>query len=141
MDYIQALFSFFNAPLFAIFILGLFWKRMTGTAGWTGLVAGALSAIIIDSLVRSGVIDVSSQAGSFIGASAAFIVGCAVAVVVSMFTAPKPDAELVGLTWSLTDKDARAGTEPGAHVSWWESPNILGGIVLALVVVLYIIFA
>ena len=45
MDYIQALFSFFNAPLFAIFILGLFWKRMTGTAGWTGLVAGALSAI------------------------------------------------------------------------------------------------
>ena len=42
MDYIQALFSFFNAPLFAIFILGLFWKRMTGTAGWTGLVAGAL---------------------------------------------------------------------------------------------------
>jgi SSS family solute:Na+ symporter len=141
MDYIQALFSFFNAPLFAIFILGLFWKRMTGTAGWTGLVAGALSAIIIDSLVRSGVIDVSSQAGSFIGASAAFIVGCAVAVVVSMFTAPKPDAELVGLTWSLTDKDARAGTEPGAHVSWWESPNILGAIVLALVVVLYIIFA
>ena len=38
MDYIQALFSFFNAPLFAIFILGLFWKRMTGTAGWTGLI-------------------------------------------------------------------------------------------------------
>jgi SSS family solute:Na+ symporter len=141
MDYIQALFSFFNAPLFAIFILGLFWKRMTGTAGWTGLVAGALSAIVIDSLVRAGVIDVSSQAGSFIGASAAFIVGCAVAVVVSMVTTPKPDAELVGLTWSLTDKDARAGTEPGVHVSWWESPNILGGIVLALVVVFYIIFA
>ena len=43
MNYIQALFSFFNAPLFAIFILGLFWKRMTGTAGWTGLIAGALS--------------------------------------------------------------------------------------------------
>src|ERR671920_392281 len=109
MDYIQTLFSFFNAPLFAIFILGLFWKRMTGTAGWTGLIAGAASAILIDSLVRVGVIDVSSQAGSFIGASAAFVVGCGVAAVVSMFTAPKPDAELVGLTWSLTDKDARAG--------------------------------
>ena len=40
MDYIQSLFSFFNAPLFAIFILGLFWKRMTGTAGWTGLISG-----------------------------------------------------------------------------------------------------
>jgi solute:Na+ symporter, SSS family len=141
MDYIQALFSFFNAPLFAIFILGLFWKRMTGTAGWTGLVAGALAAITVDLLVRSGVIEVSSQAGSFIGASAAFVVGVGVAVVVSMFTAPKPDAELVGLTWSLTDKEARAGAEAGVRTSWWESPNILGGIVLALVVVLYIIFA
>jgi len=141
MDYIQALFSFFNAPLFAIFILGLFWKRMTGTAGWTGLIAGAVAAITVDSLVRVGVIDVSSQAGSFIGASAAFVVGCAVAVVVSMFTAPKPDAELVGLTWSLTDKDARAGVEPGERSTWWQSPNILGAIVLALVVVLYIIFA
>ena len=114
---------------------------MTGRAGWTGLVAGALSAIAIDTLVRTGVIDVSSQAGSFIGASAAFIVGCAVAVVVSMVTAPKPDAELVGLTWSLTDKDARAGVQPGESTAWWQSPNILGGIVIALVVVLYIIFA
>jgi solute:Na+ symporter, SSS family len=141
MDYIQALFSFFNAPLFAIFILGLFWKRMTGTAGWTGLIGGALAAITIDVLVRTDVINVSSQAGSFIGASAAFVVGCAIAVVVSMFTAPKPDAELVGLTWSLTDKDARAGVEAGARNTWWESPNVLGGIVIALVVVLYIIFA
>jgi SSS family solute:Na+ symporter len=141
MDYIQALFSFFNAPLFAIFILGLFWKRMTGTAGWTGLIAGALAAIAIDLLVRTGVIDVSAQAGSFIGASAAFVVGCAVAGVVSMVTVPKPDAELVGLTWSLTDKDARAGNDPSEGSSWWQSPTILAGIVLVLVVVLYIVFA
>jgi len=138
MDYIQALFSFFNAPLFAIFILGLFWKRMTGTAGWTGLIAGALSAITIDTLGRTGVITASSQAVSFMGASAAFIVGCAVAVVVSMVTTPK-DSELVGLTWSLTDKHARAGGEEGG--AWWQSPNVLGAIVLALVVVCYIIFA
>ena len=51
MDYIQSLFSFFNAPLFAIFILGLFWKRMTGTAGWTGLVSGTIAAVIVDVLV------------------------------------------------------------------------------------------
>ena len=44
MDYLQTLFGFFNAPLFATFILGMFWKRMTSTAGWTGLVAGTLSA-------------------------------------------------------------------------------------------------
>jgi SSS family solute:Na+ symporter len=139
MDYIQTLFSFFNAPLFAIFILGLFWKRMTGTAGWTGLVAGTVAAMTVDVLVRSEVIAVSSQAGSFIGASAAFVVGIAVAVVVSTVTAPKPDAELVGLVWSLTPRDRmRTGEDEG---SWWQSPVVLGSIVIALTIVLYLLFA
>lgn len=106
-----------------------------------GAAEAPLAAITVDVLVRADVINVSSQAGSFIGASAAFVVGCGIAVVVSMVTAPKPDAELVGLTWSLTDKDARAGVEAGVRNSWWEAPNILGGIVIAVVVVLYIIFA
>jgi SSS family solute:Na+ symporter len=139
MDYIQTLFSFFNAPLFAIFILGLFWKRMTGTAGWTGLIAGTVAAVTVDALVRSEVIAVSSQAGSFIGASAAFVVGIAVAVVVSTVTAPKPDAELVGLVWSLTPRDRmRTGEDEG---SWWQSPVVLGSIVIALTIVLYLLFA
>ena len=47
MDYIQTLFSFFNVPLFAIFLLGLFWKRMTGSAGFAGLVAGTLGAVVV----------------------------------------------------------------------------------------------
>ena len=47
MDYLQTLFGFFNAPLFATFILGMFWKRMTPTAGWTGLVSGTLSAVLV----------------------------------------------------------------------------------------------
>jgi SSS family solute:Na+ symporter len=139
MDYIQTLFSFFNAPLFAIFILGLFWKRMTGTAGWTGLISGTIAAIAVDVLVRFGVIAVSSQAGSFIGASAAFVVGIAVAVAVSAVTTPKPDAELVGLTWSLTPRDRmRTGEDEG---SWWQSPVVLGSIVIALTIVLYLLFA
>jgi solute:Na+ symporter, SSS family len=141
MNYIQALFSFFNAPLFAIFILGLFWKRMTGTAGWTGLVSGTIAAVVVDLLVRVGVLAVSSQAGSFIGASAAFVVGVGVAAVVSMVTAPRPDAELVGLTWSLTDTEARKGTDHSEGTAWWHSPTILGAIVLVLVVVLYVVFA
>ena len=62
-------------------------------------------------------------------------------MVLSMVTEPKPNAELAGLTWSLTDEDSRAGVQPGESTAWWQSPNILGGIVLALVVVLYIIFA
>ncbi len=45
MAYLQTLFGFFNAPLFATFILGMFWKRMTATAGWIGLVAGTLAAV------------------------------------------------------------------------------------------------
>jgi SSS family solute:Na+ symporter len=173
MDYIQALFSFFNAPLFAIFILGLFWKRMTGTAGWTGLIAGTIAAVIVDSLVRAEVIPVSSQAGSFIGASAAFVVGIAVAVVVTTFTTSKPDAELVGLVWALTPRESRgkvrvapsaadevtAGAAapaqaPRRHAAieevpaamheeegaWWQSPVVMGVIVLALTLVLYLLF-
>jgi solute:Na+ symporter, SSS family len=140
MDYIQALFSFFNAPLFAIFILGLFWKRMSGTAGWTGLIAGTVAAVTVDALVRNGVIAVSSQAGSFIGASAAFVVGIAVSVAVTTVTAPKPDSELVGLTWALTPRDRAAAREAEESGSWWQSPVVLGVIVLALTVVLYLLF-
>jgi solute:Na+ symporter, SSS family len=172
MDYIQALFSFFNAPLFAIFILGLYWKRMTGTAGWTGLISGTLAALIVDTLVRTGVIGVSSQAGSFIGASAAFVVGIAVAAVVTTFTTPKPDAELVGLVWSLTPRAGRgqrhraapeevpagAAAQPTDVVrrhtavesvpvamneeegAWWQSPVVMGVLVLVLTLALYLMF-
>ncbi len=139
MDYIQALFSFFNAPLFAIFILGLFWKRMSGTAGWTGLVAGTLAAVVVDTLVRTGVIVVSSQAGSFLGASAAFVVGIAVGVIVTMATAPKPESQLVGLVWSLTPRNRMEGGEDEG--SWWQSPVVLGVIVLVLTAALYLMFA
>jgi solute:Na+ symporter, SSS family len=173
MDYIQALFSFFNAPLFAIFILGLFWKRMTGTAGWTGLIGGTVAAVLIDVLVRVEVIVVSSQAGSFIGASAAFFVGIGVAAVVTMFTTSKPDADLVGLVWSLTSREARGKMRAGPaereeitagagavlpehhpavieevpvamheeEGAWWQSPVVMGLIVLALTLALYLIFA
>ncbi|MFC4948977.1 sodium:solute symporter family protein [Pseudonocardia sp. GCM10023141] len=140
MDYIQTLFSFFNAPLFAIFILGLFWKRMTGPAGWTGLVSGTIAAVAIDRLVAGGAIAVSSQAGSFIGASAAFVVGIAVAIVVSTFTQPKPDAELVGLVWSLTPKSSREHSTTGEDAGWYRQPVTLGAIVIALTVALYIVF-
>lgn len=139
MDYIQALFSFFNAPLFAIFILGLFWKRMSGTAGWTGLVSGTIAAVAVDVLVRTGVLALSSQAGSFVGASAAFVVGIAVGVAVTMVTSPKPDAELVGLVWQLTPKADRSHTTTGDDAGWYRSPALLGGIVLVLTAALYLL--
>jgi solute:Na+ symporter, SSS family len=139
MDYIQALFSFFNAPLFAIFILGLFWKRMSGPAGWTGLVSGTIAAVAIDVLVRTGVLALSSQAGSFVGASAAFVVGIGVGVGVSLVTRPKPDAELVGLVWSLTSKEERSHTTTGDDAGWYRSPALLGGIVLVMTAALYLL--
>jgi SSS family solute:Na+ symporter len=139
MNYIQTLFSFFNAPLFAIFILGLFWKRMTGPAGWTGLVSGTLAALTVDRLVAAGVLQISGQAGAFVGASAAFVMGIVVAVVVSMVTRPKPEAELVGLVWSLTPKEKRSHSTTGMDAGWYRSPTLLGGLVLALTVVLYLL--
>ena len=89
MDYLQTLFGFFNAPLFATFILGMFWKRMTPTAGWVGLVAGTLSAVAVFILSKVGVIDLPGQGMPFLAATAAFVVDIVVSVVVSMVTAPK----------------------------------------------------
>ena len=54
MDYIQLLFSFFNAPLFATFIIGMFWKRMTPWAGFFGLIAGTLAAVHSPTTASSG---------------------------------------------------------------------------------------
>ena len=68
MQYLQTLFSFFNAPLFATFIVGMFWKRMTATAGWVGLVSGTVSAVVIAYLsedafgsLSQGVIPIAGQ--------------------------------------------------------------------------------
>ncbi len=80
MDYLQTLFGFFNAPLFATFILGMFWKRMTPTAGWVGLVVGTLSAIFVFILSKVGVIDLPGQGMPFLAATAAFIVDIVVSV-------------------------------------------------------------
>jgi solute:Na+ symporter, SSS family len=141
MDYIQALASFFNAPLFAIFIFGLFYKKMTGTAGWTGLLAGVASAVLVDLLVRADIIDVSSQAGSFLGASAAFVVGVIVAFVVSQFTPSKTDEELSGLTWATSTREQRGqGAVAAEDAGWYKNPVIMGTAVLILTLVLYIIW-
>jgi SSS family solute:Na+ symporter len=146
MDYLQTLFGFFNAPLFATFILGMFWKRMTSTAGWTGLVSGTLAAVLVALLSEDafgsaslGVLPLSGQGASFVAAGAAFVVDIAVSVVVSLGTAPKPVAELAGLVYSETPKETR--TDPDAHrLPWYQSPTKLAGISLLLVIALNLIF-
>ncbi|MGY1692363.1 sodium:solute symporter family protein [Geodermatophilus sp. SYSU D01105] len=146
MDYLQTLFGFFNAPLFATFILGMFWKRMTPTAGWAGLVSGTLGAVLVAVLSEDalgaasvGVIPLSGQGASFVAASAAFVVDIVVSVAVTMVTAPKPVAELAGLVYSETPREQR--TDPEAHrLPWYQSPTKLAGISLVMVVVLNVVF-
>ena len=139
MDYLQTLFGFFNAPLFATFILGMFWKRMTATAGWTGLVAGTLSAIGIFILGETGVIDLPGQGVPFVAASAAFVVDIIVSVLVTMVTAPRPAAELVGLVYSETPKDVFHDPD-SAGKAWYYKPVPLATVALILTIILNIVF-
>lgn len=140
MDYLQQLFSFFNAPLFATFILGMFWKRMTPTAGWLGLVLGTLSAVTVFALAETGVLDLPGQGASFVGAGAAFVVDIVVSVVVSFATRPKSDSELVGLVYSLTPKQSRQASTSGEDAGWYRRPGLLAGIVLVITIALNFIF-
>jgi SSS family solute:Na+ symporter len=146
MDYLQTLFGFFNAPLFATFILGMFWKRMTATAGWMGLVAGTVSAVIVALLSEDafgtlslGVIPVEGQGAAFLAASTAFVVDVALSIGVSLVTAPKPAEKLVGLVYSETPVEMR--TDPDeASAPWYRRTVPLAGLALAMVIVLNVIF-
>lgn len=139
MDYLQTLFGFFNAPLFATFILGMFWKRMTATAGWVGLVAGTLSAIFVFILSKVGVIDLPGQGMPFLAAATAFIVDILVSVAVSMVTTPKPREELVGFVYSETQVDIMSDPEEAGR-PWFQRAVPLGAVMLALAVVFNVIF-
>jgi SSS family solute:Na+ symporter len=146
MNYLQVLFGFFNAPLFATFILGMFWKRMTASAGWTGLVAGTAAAIAVAFLsedafgsASTGVLHVGGQGASFVAAGAAFVVDIIVSVAVTAVTRPRAEADLKGLVYSLTPKESLVDSEAGA-LSWWESPTKLAAIGLVLVIILNLMF-
>lgn len=145
MDYLQTLFGFFNAPLFATFILGMFWKRMTPTAGWVGLVLGTTSAIIYWAISTFGGTDISffnlpGQGTAFVAASLAFVVDIVASIVVSLVTKPKPDSELVGFVKSVTPKE-HLMDEAEASLPWYRRTVPLGILCLALALGLNIIFA
>jgi solute:Na+ symporter, SSS family len=146
MNYLQTLFGFFNAPLFATFILGMFWKRMTPTAGWTGLVSGTLAAVLVGVLSKDalgpmsiGAIGLSGQGASFAAAGAAFFVDIGVSAAVTMVTRPKPESELRGLVYSLTPRQDFHDENEG-QLSWYQQPTKLAVVGLVIVVVLNIVF-
>jgi len=143
MDYVQALFSFFIAPLFGTVILGMLWKRATAAGGWTGLLAGTLSSIgmytwvkIDPSAVRYVALsmDAQDQAQNMYRALWCCLICIIVTVVVSMLTKPKADYELKDVVLGLTPIPKQE------HVSWFHSPVFWGVVVAIVFVILQIIF-
>jgi SSS family solute:Na+ symporter len=140
MNYIQTLFSIFNAPLFATFIIAMFWKRATAWGGFVSLVSGTAAAYIVNRLnaYHSVFHFGTALSASFWQAIIAFIVGGVTLVAVSLFTKPKTDDELRGLVWGLS-RDEPESDDPRDKL-WWRSPWLLGGVAIAILIVLNIIF-
>lgn len=145
MDYLQTLFGFFNAPLFATFLIGMFWKRMTPSAGWSSLIAGTGAAIIYWYIAEftdasATLFNLPGQGTAFVAASIAFVVDVVVSVAVSLVTEPKPDEELVGFVKSVTPKAHL--TDPAEKtLPLFQRTVPLGLLCLAFVIILNVVFA
>ncbi len=143
MDYVQALFGFFIAPLFGTVLLGMMWKRVTKAAGFWGLLAGTLTSVGIFSAMKFdhrwvGVFALSPHAQGLAQDMYQSLWSCVTCVVVTLLvtlvTKPRPDAELKGLVYSLTE------VAHEERVGILERPIFWGGVALAALVVLQIIF-
>jgi SSS family solute:Na+ symporter len=142
MNYIQTLFSIFNAPLFATFIIAMFWRRASAWGGFFSLVAGTAAAYATNRLNAYHTIFHfgSPLSASFWQAIIAFLVGGVVLVAVSLVTKPKPEEEIRGLVWGLPRKEEVEVNEDPRDKLWWRSPWLLGGVAIALLIALNIIF-
>src|SRR6266566_495106 len=143
MDYVQALFSFFIAPLYGTVVLGMLWKRATGPGGFWGLLCGTLSSISMWGWVKADPTalryvalsaDAKALAQDMYQALWSFIVCVTVTVVVSLATQPKPDAELAGLVYGLTEVPSVG------DVPIYKKPLFWAAIVVIVFVILNIIF-
>jgi SSS family solute:Na+ symporter len=148
MDMLQLVFAFVNAPLFATFLLGMFWKRATGHGAFVGLLSGTAAAALHHGLtlphgamagIKGGWFGAmhtypSEMAQNFWTAIFAWTTCFIVTTVVSLLTKPRAESELAGLVYSLT---ARPKED---HLDWYKRPAVLGAIVLAVALVLNIVF-
>ena len=148
MDTLQLVFSFVNAPLFATFLLGMFWKRTTGHGAFTGLVSGTVAAVLHHGLtlptdarpgIHGGWITVlhhypSEMAQNFWTAIWAFSTNFVVTVIISLMTKPRPEPELVGLVYSLTPKPVEH------HMEWYARPKVIAVGLIVMLVALNLIF-
>jgi SSS family solute:Na+ symporter len=142
MDYVQALFSFFIAPLFATVVLGMLWKRVTAAAGFWGLLAGTLSSIGMWAWVK---IDPTAlryvalspyardMAENMYRALWSCLICALVTVIVSYMTKPKPENELRGLVYGATEIPHEA------HVSLFHRPAFWAAVVSVVFVIVNIL--
>ncbi|HWJ24330.1 MAG TPA: sodium:solute symporter family protein [Gemmatimonadaceae bacterium] len=148
MDLLQLVFAFVNAPLFATFALGMFWRRSTGHGAFLGLLSGTLAAAIHHGLtlpagatvgIKGGYLGAihtypSELAQTFWTAIAAFTTCFLVTIVVSLATRPRPADELRGLVYTLTERPK------DTEMSVAKRPLTLALVVLVLTVALNFIF-
>ena len=148
MDFLQLVFAFVNAPLFATFALGMFWRRTTAHGAFWGLLAGTLGAALHHGLtlargavpgVKGGYFGLahtypSEMAQTFWTAIVAWVTCFVVTILVSVVTKPRPEAELRGLVYALTPKPHEDSTR------WWTRPGPFAVVILALILVLNIVF-
>ncbi|MEU6110895.1 sodium:solute symporter family protein [Streptomyces albidoflavus] len=143
MNYLQTLFSFFNVPLFVVFIIGMFWKRTTPAAGFWGLLSGTVAAMVnYFWLYQQGIIDIpSDQGANFVSSIVAFVVGGIVMVVVTLVTKPKPVEQLAGLVYGTKSPGLDLeGAEEGDEV-WYRKPALLGWGAIILAAICYVPFS
>lgn len=149
MDMLQLVFGFVNAPLFATFLLGMFWKRATGHGAFWGLLSGTAGAAVFHglALTKGGEVGIkggwlaqkfifnSEMGQNFTMAIVAWTTCFLLTIIISLATARnKSDEELKGLVYSLTPKP-KAENEP-----WYKQPVTVGILVLIATLALNIIF-
>jgi solute:Na+ symporter, SSS family len=143
MDYVQALFSFFIAPLFGTVIFGMLWKRATPAAGFWGLLSGTVSSISMWAWVNRDPSalqyialspDAKPMAENVFRALWSFLICCVVTIVVSYVTKPKPASELVGLVYGATPIPSEEG------IPLLKRPIFWACIVAVVFVILNVIF-
>ncbi|MDT0382541.1 sodium:solute symporter family protein [Streptomyces sp. DSM 42041] len=142
MNYLQTLFSFFNVPLFAVFIIGMFWKRTTPAAGFWGLLGGTVAAMVnYFWFYQQGIIDFpSDQGANFVSAIVAFVVGGVIMTVLTMVTRPKPVEELAGLVYGTVSPGMQEPPAEGDQ-AWYRKPALLGWGAILLAAAAYIPFS
>ena len=137
-NYLQVLFGFLNVPLFTAFIIGMFWRRASASAGFWGILVGTATSITVYLLYKGGVLSFRSDLHeSMWGAIAAFAAGALAMAIASSREPRKSDDELRGLVKGLEIRDpADTGRPP-----WYRSPLVLGLIVLAIAASGYLVVA